>query len=275
MKDHTKQWDGRLVGAPTRLREMQPGELWEDAAWAAELLREAPPHRLKPGERQRVLLGLGRAWVVTRRTWPLRLAATVTALVAATAIARAGLGHLPGWLTRLSGSTRPSSQADGHVLPSVIRHRKLAAATAAPERQIAAPPAPVADPVPVVDPAPVPGPAVAEAPHATVSAHRPARPPATPAARPERDTELVVQAMRALHHDGDPTLARALCTAYLQRHPDGPLAEEALALTIEAAIAQHEPDASALGAGYLRRYPTGPFRGLARQASQPGAGRSR
>jgi hypothetical protein len=255
---------------------MQPGELWEDAAWAVELLEVAPPHRLKPGERQRVLLGLGRARVVTRRTWPLRLAATVTALVAATAIARAGLGHLPGWLTRLSGGTRPSSQADGHVLSSGIRHRKLAAATVAPERQITTPPAPVADPVPVVDPAPVPGPAVAEAPRVTASANRPARRPATtPAARPERDTELVVQAIRALHHDGDPTLARALCTAYLQRHPDGPLAEEALALTIEAAVAQHEPDASALGARYLQRYPTGPFRGLARQASQPGTGRSR
>ena len=273
MKDHTRQWEGPPEGAPTRLRELRPGDLREDAAWAVELLREAPTHRLKPGERQRVLLGLGRGRVVTRRVWPVRLAATVVALVAATAIARAGLGHLPRWLTELVPGPRPNPQADVRPHSGVIRHRELAAAAAAPAPQIAAAPMPV--PVPVS----VPGPIPAGATRATVNAKRPARRPATPVATPvergDRDAGLVVQAMRALRRDDDPALARRLCAAYLQRRPDGALAEEALALTIEAAVAQHESDAAALGARYLRQYPDGPFRGLARQATRSNGADSR
>src|SRR4051812_23672446 len=211
MKDYTRQWDGPSEGAPARLRELRPGELREDAAWAVELLREAAPHRLKPGERQRGLRGLGRARVVPRRAWPVRVAVTVMVLIAATAIARAGLGHFPRWLTRLAGEPRPSPQADVRPLSGVIRHRERAAAAAAPAPEIAAPPAPV------------PGPTTAGATGATVNAHQPARRPATPAERRDGDAGLVVQAMRALRRDDDPALARALCTAYLQRHPDGPL----------------------------------------------------
>ena len=54
--------------------------------------------------------------------------------------------------------------------------------------------------------------------------------------------------------------ARALLARYLGRHPNGALAEEALALSIEAAVAHHDADAAALGARYLQRYPAGPFR---------------
>jgi len=255
MKDHTGYRDGQPDDAPTPLRELRPGDLREDAAWAVGLLREAPPqHRLKPGERQRVLLGLGRARVVGRRTWSVRLATAVTVLVAATAIARAGLGHFPRWLSALAPTTRASTQVQVPSSPpvGVSHHRALAAV---PEPPIAAPSP--ADATPAPPPAP----------RATVNANRPPRRLTPPAERRDADAGLVVQAMRAFRHDGDPALARALCTAYLQRHPDGPLAEEALALTIEAAVAQHAPEAPALGARYLQRYPDGPFRGLARQAS--------
>ena len=271
MKDHTRQWEGPPEGAPTRLRELRAGDLREDAAWAVELLREAPSHRPRTGERQRVLLGLGRARAVTRRAWPVRLAATAMALVAATAIARAGLGHLPRWLTGLVPGSRPGPKADVRPHSGVIRHRELAPPVAAPAPQLAA------------APAPVPGPTTAGATRATVNAKRPARRPAPPVATPvatpvergDDDAGLVVHAMRALRRDDDPVLARALCATYLQRRPDGALAEEALALTIEAAVAQHEPDAAALGARYLRQYPNGPFRGLARQASRSNGADSR
>ena len=72
--------------------------------------------------------------------------------------------------------------------------------------------------------------------------------------------------MRALRLDHDPVRARGLLANYLERHPNGALAEEALALTIEAAVAHHDGDAAALGARYLRRYPAGPFRALALRA---------
>jgi hypothetical protein len=261
MKDRTTDRDGWTEAAPTRLRELHPGELGEDSAWAVDLLREAPAHRLKPGERQRVLLGLGRGRIVTRRPWAFRLAATVAVLVAATAIARAGLGSFPRWVSTLVHRSRPAPAVDARPVSAPARHRQVA--IAAPE------PAPEVVPVPAPPPPALPEPTPSAETRPRVNATRPA-PRAVTAERRDRDAALVVQAMRALHRDGDPTLARALCTAYLGRHPDGPLAEEALALTIEAAVAQHDGDAPALAARYLQRYPNGPFRGLARQAIRPG-----
>ena len=53
--------------------------------------------------------------------------------------------------------------------------------------------------------------------------------------------------------------------AYLRAHPDGSMAEEALAISIEAASAHHDADAKALAARYLALYPSGTFRALARK----------
>ena len=61
--------------------------------------------------------------------------------------------------------------------------------------------------------------------------------------------------MRALRLDRDPVRARGLLARYLERHPNGALAEEALALTIEAALAHQDDDAAALGALYLQPVP--------------------
>lgn len=75
----------------------------------------------------------------------------------------------------------------------------------------------------------------------------------------------MLEAMRALRREHNPVRARALLALYLDRHPTGTLAEEALALSIEAAVAHQDPDAAGLAARYLRHYPTGLFRTLARQ----------
>ena len=56
--------------------------------------------------------------------------------------------------------------------------------------------------------------------------------------------------------------------AYLQQYPDGALAEEALALAIEAALEQREPRARTLAATYLRRYPAGRWRAAAIRAME-------
>ncbi|HEY4185340.1 MAG TPA: hypothetical protein VGP07_09740 [Polyangia bacterium] len=57
-----------------------------------------------------------------------------------------------------------------------------------------------------------------------------------------------------------------MLTRYLEQHPDGTLAEEALALSIEAAVAHRDADAAELGRRYLRRYPAGRFTALALRA---------
>ena len=80
---------------------------------------------------------------------------------------------------------------------------------------------------------------------------------------PADEALLVVDATRALRVERDPRRARALATRYLEREPGGALADEALAICIEAAIDRHDPDAAALSARYLAQFPHGSFRGLA------------
>jgi hypothetical protein len=89
-------------------------------------------------------------------------------------------------------------------------------------------------------------------------------------ARGGEDPTLVLQAIRALRQDGDPARASTLLGRYLGAHPRGLLAEDALALSIEAADARHDPGAAAsLGRRYLAEYPSGRYRALAQRAVQP------
>jgi hypothetical protein len=131
-------------------------------------------------------------------------------------------------------------------------------AAAAPTLALAAPPAsPVAPSLPT--PLATRAPAVAPHPH-----HIALPPPPAPSA--ETESQTVLEAMRALRLEKNPVRARALLAKYLERNPNGALAEEALALSIEAAVAHHDQDAPLLGARYLRRYPSGPFRAVAQEA---------
>jgi hypothetical protein len=72
-----------------------------------------------------------------------------------------------------------------------------------------------------------------------------------------------------LRVDRDPKLARALANRYLEWHPRGVLADEALAISIEAAIENNDADVRALSAQYLAQFPRGSFRGLAERALAP------
>ena len=74
-----------------------------------------------------------------------------------------------------------------------------------------------------------------------------------------------MEAMRALRVERNPGRARQLLGRYLEQYPNGALAEEALALSLEAAVARGDGDAAALAARYLKLYPAGPFNALARQ----------
>jgi len=97
----------------------------------------------------------------------------------------------------------------------------------------------------------------------TTAAAAPATAPAAPSERD--DTTPVLEAMRALRVEANPVRARRLLAGYLDRHPGGSLAEEALAMSIEAAVAHGDDDAPALARKYVRRYPAGHFSGLARR----------
>jgi hypothetical protein len=81
----------------------------------------------------------------------------------------------------------------------------------------------------------------------------------------EEDAALALAALRALRRDHDPARARAMVEAYLRAHPDSSMAEEALAISIEAAAAHHDADAKGLAARYLALYPSGTFGALARK----------
>jgi hypothetical protein len=91
--------------------------------------------------------------------------------------------------------------------------------------------------------------------------------PPAPAAR-TNDSELVHRAVRALRRDGDAALAARLLAEHRARSPGGPLAEEALSLQIEAALALRSPRATALAREYLARYPGGRYASIAARALQ-------
>jgi hypothetical protein len=80
------------------------------------------------------------------------------------------------------------------------------------------------------------------------------------------DPSQVVAAVKALRQQRDPERAARLLAEYLTTHPRGALAEEALALSIEAAAARRDPAASEFARRYLKEYPTGRFRRTAEAA---------
>ena len=80
------------------------------------------------------------------------------------------------------------------------------------------------------------------------------------------DPSAVVAALEALRKQHDPVRAGSLLAGYLAAHPEGALAEEALALSIEAAVARHDPAATEFARRYLRSYPNGRFRPTAEAA---------
>jgi hypothetical protein len=225
--------------------------------WVVGLLRSREPYKAPPGRKQRVLLGFGRPGP-RRGPRLLRPAIVAGVLIGCGAFASAAIGPWRGWIARAYGRVVASSPAQAPV-PVAERargHRSVAAPSPAA-------PSPMEAPLPprTAVPAPVRGPSTVTHPH-----HLAPLVAATP--QGEQDTQAVLEGMRALRLDRDPVRARALLARYLDRRPNGALAEEALALSIEAAVAHHDPDAATLAVRYLRRYPAGAFGALAREAQR-------
>jgi hypothetical protein len=83
----------------------------------------------------------------------------------------------------------------------------------------------------------------------------------------DRGAALLSRSLVALRQAKDPELAGELVRRYLSLHPREILAEEAIAIGIEAADARHDrAEASSLAARYLLEYPTGRFTQLANAA---------
>ncbi len=212
--------------------------------WGLSLLREATPYQSPAGRKERVWLSLP----PTRSYRPakLRFALAATALLVSGVFASAALAQWPSWLATVIDRIVPDA-------PPPAPATSLKRLPQAPSER---PPAPVLLPLPAVAPAAAPQIPSSEE---TPSSARPKR-----ATRPASSEDMgpLLDAMRALRVERNPLHARALLTAYLERHPKGELSEEALVMLIEAAAGNHDSDAPALAASYLRLYPRGPFRGM-------------
>jgi hypothetical protein len=94
-----------------------------------------------------------------------------------------------------------------------------------------------------------------------------ARPSVGRGRRRGEDPTLVLEAIRALRTDGDPARASTLLTDYLRSEATGVLVEDALALSVEAAVARADGEQTvAFAHQYLARFPSGRYSAFVRQA---------
>ncbi|HET6151091.1 MAG TPA: hypothetical protein VFH68_26380 [Polyangia bacterium] len=277
---------------PPRLVE-GGGDVPPAQEWAIGLLRRTSSHRPPVGRKQRVRLGLAHMQKRRGRALVLRLALAVLVLVGFGAVASAALGRWPALVAAAYHRFQNRSQRHSFAAPAprapqttgvTPTRASRAGMSGAPAAESA--PAPlVVDSVPAASGAGLPqAPPVVVQLAAPESVRRPAPAPGRrsiaragaarhPAVVPASadDAAPVIAAMRALRVQGDPARARALLTRYLMRYPRGTLAEEALAMSIEAANVQQDGDAAALARRYLRLYPAGHFGALARQTLYAGS----
>jgi type IV secretory pathway VirB10-like protein len=200
------------------------------------LVASAERHQSSPFAKRHIQSRLARAIEADAtggrtRFWRPALLAVGGLLVAATA---AAAGYT------LLESSKPAAPVApmASVAPPVVVQSKVAHVAPLPE------PAPLAPP-PEVEP---PGAKRAEKPRAG------------------EDPSQVAEAVRALRKQGDAARAQQLLDQYLRTNPRGALAEDALALSIEAAAARKDPRAADYARRYLARYPNGRFRKVAERA---------
>ena len=248
------------------------------AAWALGLLRGAEPYRAPAGRKQRVQLRLGHT---PRRHAPLVLRLAVMALVlcGCAAIVSAALGHWPDWMAR-------AYERVVGAPPPGRRPRRPARARAAPRSAARANRTPVADEAPSErgaaqrnrrprrqrDPAPAPAAPVARAPEPRAAARHDRAAACAPRGRTRRAVDRARTRRRCRRRCARSAWSATRCARAACSRATSPstrtatLAEEALAMSIEAAIAHHDADVAALASRYLRLYPHGSFQALARQA---------
>jgi hypothetical protein len=227
----------------------------------AALLARIPPLAFSAARQQRVRFALrsSRPAMAALRLSPALVAGVVilgatgaSAMVARYFVQRAHL-RAPEIVSTIVESTDPASRA-------AAKSRNAAPIQPAPLEPAQGPAesAPAAIPVP-------------EAPRADpLPRQAPKRGSAPAAAGPTTASPggaLMLEAMQA-RRAGDMARAARLLAEYRSKYPDGDLNEEALALSIEAAVARGDDNAQRLASQYLKRYPNGRFREQAERALQ-------
>lgn len=249
--------DDNSFAPPERLlQEAAPRA--DEPAWvharAVALLQSLDEFQVPIGRKQRLLFRLGQGWSGRRVVWlrPFVVGAVLMG-IGGGAIASAALTEWPRWVVR-SYRKLMSTSASSAPLPAAAERPRVGKSARTDPGAIEVEPEPMPSPAPAARP-----PAAAHRVAAEIRSRRP------PADGPSDDA-LVVDATRALRVERDPRRARALASRYLERQPGGALADEALAISIEAAIDEHDPDAAVLSVKYLTQFPHGSFRGLAERA---------
>lgn len=220
-----------------RLRELEPDDRL--MARAHELIDAMGPTVPSEARLHRVRRALDQPLRPSRRVWALRGASALAIVgVGASALAFSGaLSDPPRSPARAVPSLRLAAPTE--LQPPAKSSPPVANTTAEPPEEGVAPPKPH----------------TATAPR---SKHSEASAPISAS-----EVARVHEAAKALRGDGDP--ARALRLLESSESVKGPLAEEALALRIEAASSSHDPRAKSLAQSYLSRYPSGRYRDLARR----------
>ncbi|MEO7038148.1 MAG: hypothetical protein ABI548_29535 [Polyangiaceae bacterium] len=214
----------------------------------ADLFRSAPPFVLDPFRKRRVLVGLERSQQRALRRFWLKPAVVAFVLMSGTAMAELGHRYVAHGLVFLGvGSAARAALVHSAATPPATAPQPLS--VAAPDASATAP----AEPEPEASARP------------TFKALAHARPESA------EDATRVVEAIQALRTGRDPSRAQALLNEYMKAHPHGVLSEHALALSIEAASAQHDPRAAGYARRYLARFPNGKYRTLANRALESAA----
>jgi hypothetical protein len=216
----------------------------------ADLFRTAVPFQVDPFRKRRILVRLERGSASSARPFWLRPAIIATLLVSGTAAAALGQHYRPlsGLLGSSAAPVGPSLDVATAARHASLSHTGSGKSTAASDTSEAAAPA-----------APEPS-------DATQSPARAIKNSSRVRLDSGEDPSHVVEAIQALRTERDPARAEGLLNDYLKAHPHGVLSGDALALSIEAASAQHDPRAADYARRYLASFPKGKYRELAKRA---------
>jgi hypothetical protein len=223
----------------------------------SELFSSAAPFEVDPFRKRRILVRLERQRESKLRTRAARfwLRPVVIATLLSSGTAMAELGHR----YVLHGSGFLGLALGGP-------HNATSSVTSASQSASIAKRAPISKLAASNEPAPAVASAAPATPEPSAGTPRPTVKNARAHAESSEDATHVVEAIQALRTERDPARAQALLNDYLKANPRGALSGDALALSIEAASARHDPRAAEYARRYLAGYPKGKYRDLAKRA---------